>query len=148
VTALGQVLDTKRLITEMARRYGVRIDESDPALAIVLLNQLALEAIVEHVGDVMLERIRTFDESIEKVERRGGNMLARSVKDSCAQLRTELQSDISEAGAKASHLVYLVDRAHRSQKRPAVIMYVALILIAAVILAGAGFWMGRSWGLH
>ena len=148
MTAQGEGLDTKRLITEMTRRYGVRIDESDPALAIVVLNQLALEAIVEHVGDVMLDRIRAFDASMEKVERRGGNMLARSVKDSCTQLRTELQSDISAAGVKASHLVYLVDRAHRSQKRPVLIMYVALILIAAVILAGAGFWMGRSWGLH
>jgi hypothetical protein len=148
MTALGQVLDIKRLVTEMARRYGVRIDESDPALAIVVLNQLVLEAIVEHVGDVMLERIRAFDESMEKVERRGGTMLARTVKESCVQLRTELQSEISAAGVKASRLVYLVDRAHRLQKRPAVIMYVALILIAAVILAGAGFWMGRSWGLH
>ena len=36
-------IDRQRLIGEMASRYGIRLDEDDPVLAVISLNQLALD---------------------------------------------------------------------------------------------------------
>lgn len=143
------VLDTKRLVADVASRYGLRIDESDPALAIVILNRLALDNIIEHAGDVMLAQIRAFDASLEKAERRAGNTLAQTVKASCAEIRGELQSDVCAAGLKAQHLVYLVDRAHRSSGRSFVkIRWFILGLLTAFLLSCASFWIGLCFRLH
>ena len=35
-------LNTKKLVGEIASRWGIRLDETDPAFAIVRLSQLAL----------------------------------------------------------------------------------------------------------
>jgi hypothetical protein len=140
---MAELLDVKRLIGQMAARHGLRMDESDPAFAIVALNRLVLEAAMEQFGEIVRDGIGDFEASIEKVERRGGKILAQDVKESCGQIRAALQKDIDAASIKAAHLVCLVDRAH---KRPAMIRWITIALLSAAALSVAAFWLGFSIG--
>ncbi len=103
------------------------------------MNQLILDAAVEAVNDQIRVTIAEFQSSIQKAEKRAGTMLAKSVKESTVQMQEGLKSDIHVAGLKAREIVHLVNEAHR---RPALIRWSALGLVAGVLLFGGGFWLG------
>ncbi len=65
--------------------------------------------------------------------------MAQSVKESTVQIQQGLHGDIHAAGLKAREIVHLVNEAHR---RPALIRWSALGLVAGVLLFGGGFWLG------
>ena len=48
-----------------------------------------------------------------------------------------MQKDIEAAGMKAAYLVYKVDQAH---KRPAMIRWIAVGLLSAMVLVGFAFY--------
>jgi hypothetical protein len=103
------------------------------------MNQLILDAAIEAVNEQIRVTIAEFQASIQKAEKRAGTMLAQSVKESTVQVRQGLQDDIHVAGLKAREIVHLVNEAHR---RPALIRWSALGLVAGVLLFGGGFWLG------
>jgi hypothetical protein len=132
-------LDKGRLIGELARRYAIRIDDNDPAIAIVALNRLMLEHAMEELSEVVIRRIVEFETSVLKVEHRAGKLLSQEVCEAAARIRAELRNDIDGAGIKAAHLVYMVDQAH---KRPVRIRWLSAGLVSAVALLFAGVWIG------
>jgi len=132
-------LNIGTLIGELSRRYGIRLDSSDPAIAIVVLNRLVLERASEELTESVAQRLAQFEASMQKVEQRAGTLLAHEVSVAAACVRAELQNDIDAAGVKAAHLVYMVDRAHQ---RPVIIRWLAVGLLSAVGLLGFGFCAG------
>ncbi|MGI8742260.1 MAG: hypothetical protein ACR2NN_06750 [Bryobacteraceae bacterium] len=132
-------IDIHRLIAEVAARHNLFLKPSDPAIALVTMNQLILDAAVEAVNDQIRVTIAEFQASVQKAEKRAGSMLAQSVKESTVQMQQGLRSDIHVAGLKAREIVHLVNEAHR---RPALIRWSALGLVAGVLLFGGGFWLG------
>ena len=132
-------LNIGTLVGELARRYGIRLDSSDPAIAIVVLNRLVLENTSEELTELDARRMAQFEASMQKVEQRAGKLLAREVSEAAACVRAELQNDIDAAGVRAAHLVYMVDRAH---KRPVIIRWLAAGLVTAIGLLGLGFCAG------
>ena len=66
-------------------------------------------------------------------------MLAQKVRESAEQMRDVLQNDIHMAGLKAREFVHLVNEANR---RPALIRWSAVGLIAGVLLFVGGIWLG------
>jgi hypothetical protein len=132
-------LNQGELIRELARRYSIRIDDNDPAVAIVALNQLVLEHAMDELGEAVGRRIAEFETSVLRVEHRAGNTLALELSEAATRLRAELRTDIDGAGFKAAHLVYLVDQAH---KRPAVVRWLSAGLVSGAILFIAGVWIG------
>ena len=68
-----------------------------------------------------------------------GSMLAEKVKESAEKMREGLQSDIQTAGMRASEYVYRVNEAHR---RPAIIRWASVGLVAAVAIFALGVWLG------
>ena len=132
-------LNIGNLVGELARRYGIRLDSGDPAIAIVVLNRLVLENASEELTDSIARRLAQFEASMQKVEQRAGKLLAHEVSAAAACVRAILQNDIDAAGVKAAHLVYLVDRAH---KRPVIIRWLAAGLVTAIGLLGLGFCAG------
>ena len=54
-------------------------------------------------------------------------------------MRQGLQNDIHIAGLKAREFVHLVNEAHR---RPALIRWSAVGLVAGALLFGGGVWLG------
>jgi len=132
-------LDKGRLIGELAQRYAIRMDDNDPAIAIVVLNRLILEHAMEELSEAVVRRIAEFETSVLKVEHQAGRLLAKEVHETATRIRAELRNDIDGAGIKAAHLVYLVDQAH---KRPASIRWLSAGLVSAVALLIAGVWIG------
>ena len=132
-------LNVETLIGELIRRYGIRLDSSDPAIAIVVLNRLVLESASEELTESVARRLAQFEASLQKVEQRAGKLLAHQVAEAAACVRAELQNDIDAAGVKAAHLVYMVDRAH---KRPVITRWLAAGLVTAIGLLALGFCAG------
>ncbi len=132
-------IDIQRLIAEVAARHNLFLKPSDPAIALVTMNQLILDAAVDAVNQQVRVTINEFQASMQKAEKRAGSMLAQTVQESTIQMQRGLQSDIHAAGLKAREIVHLVNEAHR---RPALIRWSALGVVAGVVLFGGGFWLG------
>jgi len=138
-------LDKGRLIGELARRYAIRMDDNDPAIAIVALNRLVLEHAMEELSGAVARRIAEFETSVLKVEQWAGKLLALELAEAAARIRAELRNDIDGAGIKAAHLVYLVDQAH---KRPTRVRWLSAGLVSAAALFLAGVWIGAHCPVH
>jgi len=132
-------IDVQRLIAEVAARHNLFLKPSDPAIALITMNQLILDAAIEAVNEQVRVTIAEFQASMQKAEKRAGSMLAESVRESAVQMRQGLQSDIHAAGLKAREMVHLVNEAHR---RPALIRWSTAGLLAGVLLFGGGVWLG------
>ncbi len=83
--------------------------------------------------------IAEFLESMKRAEVLAGSMLAQKVKESEEKMREGLQGDIHIAGLKAREYVHLVNEAHR---RPAIIRWVSVGLVAAAAIFATGVWLG------
>ena len=132
-------IDVQRLIAEVAARHNLFLKPDDPAIALVTMNQLILDAAVETVHEQVRVTIAEFHASMQKAEKRAGNMLAQTVKESAVQVQQGLQNDIHIAGLKAREIVHLLNEAHR---RPALIRWSAVGLVAGALLFGGGVWLG------
>ena len=117
----------------------VFLKPDDPAFALVTMNRLILDDAMETVHGEIRETIAEFHASMQKAEKRAGSMLAQEVKESAAQMQQGLQNDIHIAGLKAREIVHLVNEAHR---RPALIRWSAVGLMAGAFLFGGGLWLG------
>ena len=130
---------TQRLIAEVAARHNVFLKPDDPAIALVTMNQLILDDAMETIHGQIRATIAEFHASMQKAEERAGSMLAQGVKESAAQMQRGLHNDIHTAGLKAREIVHLVNEAHR---RPALIRWSAVGLVAGALLFGGGLWLG------
>jgi hypothetical protein len=130
---------TRRLIAEIAARHNVFLKPDDPAIALVTMNRLILDDAMAAVHGQIRVTIAEFQASMQKAERRAGSMLAQEVRESAAQMQRGLQNDIHTAGLKAREIVHLVNEAHR---RPALIRWSAVGLVAGALLFGGGLWLG------
>lgn len=136
----AECLDKNRLLGEMASRCGIRLDESDPALAIVTLNQLALEQAAEQIGDHIRAGIAEFTEAVQKAEARAGKVLAEQAKGAAAELRRELDGDIRTSALRCRELLRQV---HASHQRPELIRWAAVGIVFAFVLFCCGVWLGK-----
>jgi hypothetical protein len=132
--------DKKHLISELASHYGIRIDEGDPALAIVVLNQLILEETIQNINSQLRERISQFDLSVQKVEARAGQALGGEVKAAAAEIRKELDGEIRASSLRCRELLRQVHAAHQ---RPELIRWAAVGLVFGFILFCCGVWLGK-----
>jgi hypothetical protein len=132
-------MDVKRLIAEVAAQNGIRVEPDDPVFALATINKIVLDEAMREFQEHIRERMVGFDASYQKAERRAGSLLAQEVKESAVQMRLGLQNDIHLAGLKAREIVHLVNEAHR---RPALIRWSAIGLIAGALLFGGGVWLG------
>jgi CHASE3 domain sensor protein len=133
------MLEVSRLIAEVHERHGIRMDPSDVGFALVTLNQLMLEELAQRLQKGVSSGIAEFNEVVQKTETRAGKNLAQCVKAAAAEIREELQRDIDNARVQAAKIVDVVNRAH---SRPAIAKWVAVGLIAGMVLFGAGLWVG------
>ncbi len=132
-------VEIQRLIAEVAARHNVFLKPDDPAIALVTMNQLILDRAMETVHEQIRATIAEFHASMQKAEKRAGSMLAQGVKESTVQMQRGLHNDIQNASLKAREIVHLVNEAHR---RPALIRWSAVGLIAGALLFGGGVWLG------
>jgi hypothetical protein len=132
-------LETRELLSEIAKRHGFRLDSDDPAIAIVSLNQLVLEKCAQELYDRVGIAIGTIDSTAKKAETRAVAYIAQEVKQCVATIRTELQKDIDAARIKARETVEELNSAHREE---AMEKWVTVGIIGAVVLIALAFWAG------
>lgn len=132
-------IEIQRLLAEVAARHNVFLKPDDPAIALLTMNRLILERTTDILHEQIRATIAEFHASMEKAETRAGNILAQRVKESAVQMQRGLQNDIHIAGLKAREFVHLVNEAHR---RPALLRWSAVGLIAGAFLFGGGVWLG------
>ena len=61
------MLDVKRLISEVASRNGIRLDEDDPAFCLVTINQIVLEETAAKIVEDVRTATREFEQAAERV---------------------------------------------------------------------------------
>jgi hypothetical protein len=132
-------IETKELLSEIAKRHGFRLDSDDPAIAIVSLNQLVLEKSAQELCDRVGTAIGNIDSTAKKAETRAVTYIAQEVKQCVATIRAELQKDIDAARLKARETVEELNSAHREE---AMEKWVSVGIIGAVILIALAFWAG------
>jgi hypothetical protein len=133
--------DTKRMISEVAAENGIRIEPGDPLFALVTMNRMVFEEAAQVYFEHNQQLIAEFKESMTRAEARAGSMLAEKVKAAAEKIREGLQSDIQLAGIRASEYVHRVNEAHR---RPAVIRWSVVGLLAAILIFAVGIGLGFS----
>ena len=80
-------IDVQRLIAEVVARHNLFLKPDDPAIALVTMNQLILDAAIEAVNEQIRVTIAEFQASMQKAEKRAGSMLAQTVKESTVQMQ-------------------------------------------------------------
>jgi CHASE3 domain sensor protein len=135
-------LNTKRMVGEIASRFGIRLDEADPAFVIVRLSQLVLEEASEQLIERASTNLREFEAAVEKVQTRAGRYVAAEFNEGAAALRRELENDIGRAGVRAAELV---EKVHRAHTRATLIRWICVGLLAGIGLLAAGAWIGAHW---
>jgi hypothetical protein len=135
-------LNTKQLVGEVASRYGIRLDESDPAFVVVRLTQLVLEQTSHKLIERVAVERREFEASVQRVQYTAGRYVAQEFNEGAAALRREFEQDIASAGLKAAELV---EKVHRAHTRATLIRWICVGLLSGFGLLAAGVWIGAHW---
>ena len=136
------MLDTKRLIAEVAARNGIRVDPDDPAFALVTLVQLVLEESSRQITDDVRASIAEFEQSVQRVETRAGKVLAERVKEAAHEFTVQLQQTLDESRSKGAVNAAPVQTPRR---KPEAHRYVAIIGAVAIAVFTIGVWIGLHW---
>jgi hypothetical protein len=134
------MVDTKRLISEVAIRNGIRIDEKDPALCVVTLSEIVLEEAAKRIADDIRLAALDFERATEKVQTRAGIILAQHINEVVATARLRFETEIQAAATQTKDRLMAV---HRFQMKFAT-HWIAMGLAAAVILLGVGAFIGLA----
>jgi len=138
---MPESLDTRSLIAELGSKYGIHVDEGDPAVAIVALNQLVLVKTTEQIGERISMQAKELEEGASRIQRRVGQLVAEEFNDHLAAVRKSLQDDIAIAGARANEIVYRIEQAH---SYPVMVRWTAIGIIGALLMFALGVIFG--WG--
>jgi hypothetical protein len=134
------MLDTQKLIAEIAERHHVRVDPDDPIFVAVTLHRCVMEDTIKEMLKVVEATLARFDASLERAENRAGKILAQSVKESGDGIRRAVHEDIGVASIRANELVRGVHKAHSER---ALRLWAGIALLCATILCAGSFWLGR-----
>ena len=129
----------KRLAGEVSLQHGIRIDPDDPIMALVTLNRLVLENMLNEGLRSIRTAAQEFNHAAERVQVRAGSAVGQEVRECVALIRGELQKDIDEARV---HACELVEELHRVQSRWSIIWWIAAGILGGVVLFAGGFCSG------
>lgn len=138
---MPESLDTRALIAELRSKYGIQIDDSDPAIAIVALNQLVLVRTTEQISERIRSEVKELEEGASRVQRRLGQSVAEEFNDHLLALRKSLQDDITVAGGKANEIIYRIEQANGY---PVMVRWTAIGIVCALLMFALGVILG--WG--
>jgi hypothetical protein len=132
-------LNTKRLVGEVASRFGIRLDETDPAFIVVRLTQIALEESSHELIERLAIERKELDAAVQRVQSRIGQYVAQEFNAGAAALRRGLEGDLATAGLKAGELV---ERVHRAHTWSTLIRWLCAGILSGLGLFGLGVWVG------
>jgi hypothetical protein len=95
-------MDNRALIGEVAARNQIRLEEDDPAFALVTLNQLVLEQTAAEILQQVRASMAEFEQSASRLQGRLGGVLAQELKRALATAQPPRQSFVSKAAPDPS----------------------------------------------
>ena len=131
--------DRKQLSGQIAARYGIRIDENDPAFVVASLTQHALAEASSNLVERIETSLREFVAVVERTQTRAGKYLGAECREQVSAIRSELQGDILAAGTRARKLVEEVQRVNT---RAMLIRFISVGALSGILLFGTGVWVG------
>ena len=128
-------MDRKHMIGEVAARYGIRLEEDDPAFLLVTLAELMLRDAQDQFAAATRTAIAEYEEAAERVQERAGRAMAVTV-------RHTLHSDKTSAheGSMAAPVTNAAIGMERQRRRYDGAAWPAL---AGVVLFLSGVAVGR-----
>jgi CHASE3 domain sensor protein len=134
------MIDTKRLISEVAIRNGFRIDERDPAFCVVTLSELVLEEAAKRIADDIRLAAGEFERAAEKVQARAGTVLAQQINEILVAARLRLDAEVQAAATQSRNKVMSL---HQFQMKFAA-HWITVGLAASAIVLGIGILVGMA----
>src|SRR5215469_3193021 len=131
--------DRKQLSGQIAARYGIRIDENDPAFVVASLTQHALAEASSNLVERIETSLREFVAVVERTQTRAGKYLGAECREQVSAIRSELQGDILAAGTSARGRVEEVQRVNT---RAMLIRLISVGALSGILLFGTGVWVG------
>ena len=131
--------DREQLSGQIAARYGIRIDENDPAFVVASLTQHALAEASSNLVERIETSLREFVAVVERTQTRAGKYLGAECREQVSAIRSELQGDILAAGTRARELVEEVQRVNT---RAMLIRFISVGALSGILLFGTGVWVG------
>jgi hypothetical protein len=131
--------DRKQLSGQIAARYGIRIDENDPAFAVVSLSQHSLRDASAELLKQIDVRLKDFEAAVERTQGRAGKYLGAECRKQVSAIRSQLQGDIFAAGSRARELV---EQVHQVNTRATLIRWISVGVFSTLLLFGTGVWVG------
>jgi hypothetical protein len=133
------MLDTAKLIAEIAERHHVRVEPDDPVFITVTLHQRVMQDTIREMLKAIEATLGRFEASLDRAENRAGQILAQSVKESGEGIRRVVHEDIGAASVQANELVRRIHGAHSERSLR---LWTGIGLLCATMLCMASFWLG------
>jgi hypothetical protein len=130
----------KVLIGEVAKRHGITLKPDDPAFALVTLNQLVLEHVMNELSEQTRNATREFTESLSRLQSQTGSILGAEVRSAASQIRQAFDGDKSARTGQSNAAPFREPRSVAS-----IIRWAALGLAAGLALFALGVLAGRYW---
>jgi hypothetical protein len=131
--------DSTQLSSQTAARYGIRIDENDPALVVAPPSQQALAEASSNLVKGIDTSLKGVEAVVERIQTRAGKYLGAECREQISARRSELQGDALAAGTRARELVEEVQPVNT---RAMLIRLISVGASSGLLLFGTGVWVG------
>lgn len=137
-------IDAKKLTAQVAARHGLLIREDDPAMALVTMNEIVLEQVLENAQVGLRGILSETEKGQKRSQQEAAVWVQEEIGRAGSALRVQLLRDIDAGRLQAKELVVKLAQLY---SRSAVRTWVALGIVSALILlligVGLGFELGR-----
>jgi hypothetical protein len=131
--------DAAKIAAIVSERHGIVLAPDDPAMAIVTMNALVLQAkggeMLGAMNKLMVARIAELRAVLATAEKQAGQTIDAHARATASHFRNALREEIAARGRASA--------ANRPRRAPAYRRYLAFAVVALAIFA-YGFWVGRS----
>lgn len=137
-------IDAKKLTAQVAARHGLLIREDDPAMALVTMNEIVLEQVLENAQVGLRGILSEAEKGQKRWQQEAAVWVQEEIGRAGSALRVQLLRDIDAGRLQAKELVVQLAQLY---SRSAVRTWVAFGIVSALILlligVGLGFELGR-----
>lgn len=134
------MLDFKRVTAEVAARHGMLVNQDDPAMLLVTMNEVVLQQVLGNIEIRVTEIVDSVEERLRSAQHESLGRIETEARRAAIVVREEIQKDVDTGRLHARELIVELNRAY---SRSAVRRWVA----AGVIVAGGFLVLGVGLGV-
>jgi hypothetical protein len=133
------VLDLKRITAEVAARHGMLVNQDDPAMLLVTMNEIVLQQVIEGIESHLEEMVAGIEAGLRATQLEALGNIEKEARKAGIAVREEIQKDIDAGRLHARELIVELNRTY---SRSAVRRWVAVGVVAASGLLAFGLSLG------